>query len=201
MIGRRALLPLAAALLAFPAVPAAARPVTPDPEVAALRGEIAALQVDRALSLSPEQARALLPVLRKAAAEVQSFRDRMAAPDPALVAALTRARDELRAGGAVTPATQDAIRQAFRARWKGDRGEARALRDQAFAILTPAQVASLRSVRLGVGAGPAPGAGPDDGAPGAGPGRGPGRGMGRRLLLLGVLTSDPFLALVEARAR
>lgn len=191
----------AAVLLLSAALPAAARPVTPSPEVAALREEIAALQVDRALALTPEQARVLLPVLQQAAAQVQAMRARAEAAQPALVAALTKARDELRAGGAITPETEQAIRQARGAAWQGGRGEGQAIRKQVLAILTPAQLKALESVRLGAG----PGRGP--GLPGAGPqgepgqAAGKGRGFLRRLVLVGVLTSDPFLSLVSARAR
>jgi len=200
MIARSAI----AALLLLAAAPASARPLAPSPEVAALRTEIAALQVDRALALTQDQARALLPVLRQAAAQVQAFRARVESPDPALVAALTRARDELRAGGAISDATQQAIRDAHHAGMAARRGEGQALRKQALAILTPAQLQALKTVRLGPGPGPgfpggpgAPGGpGGEEGSPGAGPARG-----GRRLILLGVLTSDPFLSLVEARAR
>lgn len=184
-----------AALLVLAATPALARPLAPAPEVQALREEIAALQVDRALALTPDQARALLPILRETAAQVQAFRARVESPDPALVAALTRARDELRAGGAVSEGTQAAIRDARRASMSGRRGEGPALRKQALAILTPAQVEAMRTVQLGVG--PGFGRGPGEGSPGAGPGR----GGGRRLVMLGVLTSDAFLSLVEARGR
>lgn len=185
-----------AALLVLAATPALARPLAPAPEVQALREEIAALQVDRALALTPDQARALLPVLRETATQVQAFRARVESPDPALVAALTRARDELRAGGAVSEGTQAAVRDARRAGMAGRRGEGPALRQQALAILTPAQVEAMKTVQLGVG--PRFGRGPGgEGSPGAGPVR----GGGRRLMLLGVLTSDPFLSLVEARAR
>jgi hypothetical protein len=191
-----------AALLLLAAAPAFARPLAPSPEVAALRGEIAALQVDRALALTPDQARALLPVLRQAATQVQAFRASIESPDPALVAALTRARDELRAGGAISDATLQALRDAHQARMGARRGEGQALRKQALAILTPSQLQALKTVRLGPGPGfsgqPGGPGGPggDEGLPGAGPARG-----GRRLILLGVLTSDPFLSLVEARTR
>jgi hypothetical protein len=166
---------VAAALLAS-AVSASARPFSPPPEVVALRTEIAALELDRALALTPEQARSLLPLLQKGAAEAQSLRARLERADPALLAALTRARDELRAGGPVS----DASRQAIAAARKGEFGEARGafqdLRKQALAILTPAQVEALRTVRLG-------------------------RDPGRRLAMARVLTSDAFLALVQDRAR
>src|SRR5512137_3202431 len=121
MIARSA---IAALLLAT--APASARPLTPSPEVAALRAEIAALQIDRALALTPDQARALLPVLRQAAAQVQAFRAKVESPDPALVAALTRARDELRAGGAVSEGTEKAMRDARQAGMASRRGEGQA---------------------------------------------------------------------------
>jgi hypothetical protein len=200
MIARSA---IAAILLA--AAPASARPLTPSPEVAALRSEIAALQVDRALALTPDQARALLPVLRQAASQVQAFRARIESPDPALVAALTRARDELRAGGAISEGTQKAIRDARQSVMAAGRGEGQVLRKQALAILTPAQLQALKTVRLGVGPGFPGGPGGPGGQDGPGehegsPGAGPARG-GRRLVMLGVLTSDAFLSLVESRAR
>jgi len=193
----------AAALLLAAALPANARPVAPSPEVAALREEIGALQVDRALALTPEQARALLPILRKAAEEAKALRARIETPDPALVAALTRARDELRAGGEISDATRQAIRDAQRAALAGRRGEFQGLRKEALAVLTPAQVQAIRNVRLGAGPGfpGGPGLGPDGDAPEGGKGRGAMAGGMRRLVLARVLTSDAFLGLLEARAR
>ncbi|MEI6226506.1 MAG: hypothetical protein WCS72_17305 [Deltaproteobacteria bacterium] len=186
--------PALAALLLLAAAPAAARPLAPSPEVSALRAEIAALQVDQALALTPDQARALLPVLQQAAAQVQAFRARVDSAEPALVAALTRARDELRAGGPISPGTAQAIGDARRSAMAPDRDAGKALRAQAAAILTPAQLQALRSVPLGAGPGLPGGKAKMEGA-------GPGRGGGRQLLMLGVITSDPFLALVAARAR
>ena len=201
---------LAAALVlvaAFAAFAAEGRPPSPPPEIAALREEIAALQVDRALALSPDQARALLPVLTRAAAEVQAARTRIESPDPALVAALARARDELAATGAVSDGTRAAVRAAERGRLGGRRGEGQAIRRDVMAILTPAQLAALRTVPLGLGP-DARGAGPGGmkraaiGGPGGAPrAGGAGPGAGRRLLLLGVLTSTYFRNLVEARGR
>ncbi len=180
-----------AALLLASALPAQARPFTPPDEVVALRTEIAALQLDRALALTPDQARSLLPLLQKGAAEAQSIRARLETADPALVAALTRARDELRSGSPVSEATRQAIAAARKGELGDARGELRSLRTQALAILTPAQVEALRTVQLG--------AGPEmhAGSPVAAHGRGP----GRRLVMGRVLTSDAFLALVQARAR
>jgi hypothetical protein len=180
-----------AALLLASALPAQARPFTPPDEVVALRIEIAALQLDRALALTPDQARALLPLLQKGAAEAQSIRARMETADPALVAALTRARDELRSGSPVSESSRQAIAAARKGELGAARGELRSLRKQALSILTPAQVDALDTVQLG--------AGPEthSGSPEAGRRRGP----GRRLVLGRVLTSEAFLALVEARAR
>jgi hypothetical protein len=193
----------AAALLLAAALPAQARPVTPSPEVAALREEIGALQVDRALALTPEQARALLPVLRKAAEEAKALRARIETPDPALVAALTRARDELRAGGEISDATRQAVRDAQRAGMAGRRAGFQGLRKEALAVLTPAQVQALRNVRLGAGPGfpGAAGLGPDGDAPEGGRGRAALPGGMRRLVMAQLLTSDAFLGLLGARAR
>ena len=183
-----------AALLLLSASTASARPFAPNPEVAALREEIAALQVDHALDLTQAQARALLPLLQQAATQVEAARARMEGPNPALVAALTQARDELRAGGSVSASTQKAIRDARRAAMPAGRGEAQAIRKQALAILTSAQVRALQSVKLGAGTG--------RGGPDADRGAGMGRGGGmRRLVMLGVLTSPRFLSLLEARTR
>ena len=186
---------LAALLLAL-ALPASAQPFTPPAEVVALRTEVAALELDRALALTPEQARALLPLLQKGAADAKAIRTRMETADPALVAALTRARDELRAGSAVSEASRQAIAAARQGEVGATRGEFQALRKQALAILTPAQVESMKTVRLG--AGPM-GAGP--GMPDGAPGRGRGHSPWRRMVMARVVTSDAFLALVQARAR
>jgi hypothetical protein len=180
-----------AVLLLVTALPVLARPVTPPPEVVALRTEIAALELDRALALTPEQARALLPLLQQGAAEAKAFRARIETADPALVAALTRARDELRAGGPVSASTRDAVVAARRAEFGAARAGFQVLRKQAMAILTPAQVEALRTVRLGVGPQPPEGAPVGDRA----------HGPGRRLIMAGVLTSDAFLGLVQGRAR
>jgi len=188
-----------AAVLLASALDASARPFSPPAEVVALRTEIAALEIDRALALTPEQARALLPLLQKGAAEAKSMRERLEQADPALVAALTRARDELRAGGPVSDATRHAVASARRGEFGEARGEFQALRAQVLAILTPAQVEALRTVRLGSGIGAGPGM--PDGAPHGAPELERGRSPGRRLAMARVLTSDAFLSLVQARAR
>jgi len=170
-----------AALLVALAVPAQARPFTPPEEIVALRTEVAALELDRALALTPDQARTLLPLLQKGAADAKALRARMETADPALVSALTRARDELRAGSPVSESTRQAIAAARRAEFGGARGEFQALRKQAMAVLTPAQVEAMKT----------------DGSPGRGRGHGP----GRRMVMARVVTSDAFLALVQGRAR
>jgi len=182
-----------AALLVALAVPAQARPFTPPEEIVALRTEVAALELDRALALTPDQARTLLPLLQKGAADAKALRARMETADPALVSALTRARDELRAGSPVSESTRQAIAAARRAEFGGARGEFQALRKQAMAVLTPAQVETLKTVRLGAGPG-MPSMSQDGG-------RGRGHAPGRRMAMARVVTSDAFLALVQGRAR
>jgi hypothetical protein len=158
---------------------------TPAGDVRAIRQEIAALQIDRAMNLSQNQARALLPVLQGAATDADT---RLSASRATLVAALTQARDELRAGGAVTDATHQALAAAQKEGWSGMRQQGQALRQQVMQILTPEQVQALRQAQLGIG----PAAG--------GPVKGKAHGAGRRLLFMGTFTSDAFLALLQARA-
>jgi hypothetical protein len=195
---RPTLLPLlAAALLAAPSTPAAA--ATPREEVRALRVEIAALQLDRALNLTPAQARALLPVLQDAAGRARALRDQREAAAPGLAAVLTRARDELRATGSVSDATRLALAEA--------RGPRRHLREQlqdfrarVRAILSPEQLRALAAAPSWTGPGPGSGpAGAMPGGPPVGQGKG-GRGPQRRWVVARVLVSDPFLVLVQARA-
>ncbi len=181
-----------------------------DADLKALRLEIAALQVDHALNLTRDQARSLLPVLREGAQQVKQMQSARAANKPALLAALTRARDELRATGSVSPATQESVRTARgEGQFKAVHEKVRGLREQAMQILTPQQKEALHQVQLGV-MGPGPGfagaeAGGFEGMPGAAeagmPGAGHGRGFFKHAVLARVVVSDPFISLVEARAR
>jgi hypothetical protein len=157
----------------------------PAGDVRGIRQEIAALQIDRAMNLSQDQARALLPFLQGAATDADT---RLSASRAQLVAALAQARDELRAGGAVTDATRQALAAARKDAWSGMRQQGQALRQQVMQILTPEQVQALRQAHLGIG-------------PAAGQAmNGKAHGAGRRLLFMRTLTSDAFLALLQARA-
>ncbi len=182
------------ALVLAPVVALAA----PSPQVTALRQEVAALKLDRALSLTPEQARAALPLLESARARVDAWKARRAASEPALAAALSQAVADLKATGTVSSQTEAALRAA-----RGNPGELRAevapLAQQVRALLTPAQRQALHSFQPWAAA-PDGAAGQD--AAGVGPqGRGGmGGRMGVRLAIAATAISDPFLALVRARA-
>jgi hypothetical protein len=188
---------LAAALAIAPQARAAPAPE----EVRALRQEIAALQVDRALNLTPAQARALLPLLQDAAARLKAARAQREAASPALVEALRRARDELRSTGSVSDATRKALAEARGPR-PFPREQLQGLRAQVRAILSPEQATALAAADLWI----APPGGPDALGGGAGHDRASGeegkrgRGPMRRILVARTLVSDPFLALLQARA-
>jgi hypothetical protein len=162
----------------------AARAQAGAPDVRALRLEVAALQVDRALNLSPEQARALLPVLQSAA---RAAADARAQRQAALAAALTRARDDLRSAGAISEPTRQALAAARAGGAAAARPDFRAVRDQVRQVLTPDQLKALRAARTG--------------RPPGGMEKGWGGGRHRRgAAAARVLTSDPFLALLQGRA-
>jgi hypothetical protein len=195
-----ALATLLVSTLLAAAIPALAAPA-PE-EVRALREEIAALQVDRALNLTPTQARSLLPALQDASARWKAARAQDEGSNPALVAALRRARDELRASGSVSDAARQAVADA-----RGPRPHLReqlqGLRTQLQAVLSPEQMKALGSTPLWIGppADPEAHGAPAGGMRGLAAGKGPGgRGPGRRLLVARTLVSDPFLVLVQARA-
>ncbi len=175
----------------------AATLAAPSAEVKALREEVAALQLDHALNLTQQQARALLPILQAARARVQAMQAQREAAQPAIAAALAQAVADLKATGVVAPTTVEALRAAG-----GGPGTLRqdlkGFLQQARALLTPEQLASLRTARLGAGMPPAP-----EGPAGMMAGREgrPGRMGGlRRLAMLHTVVSDPFLSLVQARA-
>lgn len=192
---------------------------SPHDEVASLRQEIAALKLDRALNLSAQQARTLLPLLKQQAVTVQQMKAQREQSKPALVAALTKARDELRATGQVSAATQDSIRQARGGGMMAGHGQFKQFREQVKQILSPQQLEAVKSVRLeavempagmrgGMARAPEMEGGfgggwgePERGAAAEGAGLG-GRGhFMKGMFLHHVATSDAFIALVEARAR
>ncbi len=158
-------------------------------DVRALRQQVAALQLDHALALTPQQAQALLPVLQAARSELQAARAQRQAAEPALVAALSQAVSDLKATGTVSDATAQAL-DAARPSPGTLRADLRSTWQQARQIITPDQLQALRTVRLGV-------------APAAGAAAAPRRGhpgFAQRFRLARVVLSDAFLSLVQARA-
>ncbi len=180
---RRTLALLASLVL----VPLAAR-AAPN-EVRALQQQVAALQLDRALALTQQQARALLPLLQNARAELQAARAQRQASEPALAAALGQAVSDLQTNGAISDATAQAV-NAARPSPGGLRADVRSAWQQARAILTPDQLQALRTVRLGVPRADAAASSPRGGRP----------GFARRFRLARVVLSDAFVSLVQARA-
>jgi hypothetical protein len=179
-------------ILASLLLPAAALATPTDP-VHLLRQEVAALQIDHALDLTQQQARTLLPLLQTARERVQALRTQREAARPALVAALTQAVADLKATGAVSPSTQLAI-EAARGSAPGEaRQELKAIFQQARQVLTPAQVQALRSTKLGIQPPQL-----DEGHEVAW--RKDGQHPGRRFVMMHVLLSDAFVALVQSRA-
>src|SRR5512142_2310412 len=84
----------------------------PSSQVQLLRQQVAALQLDRALNLTRQQAQALLPVIQEAAARRDAFEQQLAASEPARVAALTQAVADIKASGAISDSTAQALQAA-----------------------------------------------------------------------------------------
>jgi hypothetical protein len=179
-------------ILASLLLPAAAL-ATPSDPVHLLRQEVAALQIDHALDLTQQQARALLPLLQTARDKVQAIRAQREAARPALVAALTQAVADLKAGRTVSPSTLQAMEAAQGLAPGEARQDLKTIFQQARQVLAPAQIQALRSARLGTQPPPM-----DEGHEVAGRKDGP--HPGRRFLMMQVLLSDSFVALVQARA-
>ena len=164
------------------ALPLAAR-ADPASELRAIRQELVALELDRALDLSPDQARALLPILQSAAADQAA---RRATAQAALLSAMTRARDELRSEGAVSDRARQALATAREAAWGGVLLKAQALRQQVAQILRRDQVGVMRRALAEA--------------------QKTGRASWRKgtsastQLVVRALTSEAFLALLQARA-
>jgi len=175
--------------LACALVPAAAM-AAPDAQVLALRQQIAALQLDHALSLTGQQAQALLPQLQSAKAEVEAVKSQMAASQPARVAALTQAVADLKATGAVSATTVEQLQAARPASLGTIRQQMKTFWQEAKQVFTADQLKALQTVHFGVGA-PSPSA--------TGTGQGPRRHL-KRFRVMRTLLSDDFIALVQARA-
>ena len=209
---RRLMFAMVAAVL-----PAAIAFAETDKDILALRLEIAALQADHALNLTRDQAKALLPLLREGAAEAKQIKAEHEGSRAALLAALTKARDELKATGTVSEGTRELVGAAHgSAQLKNHMAKLGDLRAKAKQILTPAQVEALHAAPFGLslGIGPEGGFAGHGGVGGGfggefgmeegaaqGPRHGRGPGLMRHMILGHVVTSDAFIALVEARAR
>ncbi len=159
----------------------------PDPQLLALRQQVAALQLDHALALTQQQAQALLPLLQDAKAQATAMRNQRAASEPALATALAQAVADLKSTGTVSDSTAQAV-NAARGTPGTLRQNLRSLWQQARQILTPDQLQALKTVRLGI-------AGPASSAAGPRPSH---RGF-MRFRLAHVALSDAFIALVQAR--
>ncbi len=163
----------------------------PDDQVHALRRDIAALQLDHALNLTPQQAQALLPLLQGARATVQERKAQWAASQPALVAALTQAVADLKANGTVSDATRQAVVSARGGSPGAPRRDMASFWQGAKQILTAEQLQALEPAPLGF----RPAASAGDAGWGA-----RGHHQGARFRLMHTLVSDSFVALVQARA-
>lgn len=179
-------------LLACALIPAGAL-AAPSDQVQALRQELAAVQLDHALNLTQQQAQALLPLLQGMKAKVEERKARWAASEPAVAAALAQAVADVKASGAVSDATLQALKSARGGSPGTLRQDMAALWQQARQVLTAEQLQALRSVRLGIRPVPSPAD-----ATWARAGGGP--HPGGRFRVMHTLLSDPFVALVQARA-
>jgi hypothetical protein len=158
----------------------------PDPQLMALRQQVAALQVDHALNLTQQQAQAMLPLLQNAKAKVQAFQAQRQAAQPALIAGLTQAVTDLKSSGSISPATTAAVNTA-RPTLSTTGAGLRSTWQQAKQVLTTEQLQALSAVQLGV---------PSDGTTPT-PKR---HGFQRQFQMMHVLVSDSFISLVQARA-
>jgi hypothetical protein len=171
-------------------LPALALASPPKDEVMALHQEIAALKLDRALNLTQAQARALLPLLRERAAAFEQMKAQREQNRPAMIAALTRARDELRSTGAISSQTEELLRQT---RGEPPHAQMKQFREKVMQVLTPEQLEAAKNLRLeALAARPEPG--------GFG-GREHEEHFGKMGLLHHVAFSETFVGLVESRAR
>ena len=166
----------------------------PTNQVHALRQQVAALQLDHALDLTQQQAQSLLPLLQDAKAKVAAAKAQRASAEPALVAALTQAVADIKASGAVSPSTAQAV-QAARGQAPGAlRQDMASFWQQAKQVLTADQLQAMRTVKLGIGQ---PARADASGETSQPKGHHP---FGRRFRVMHALLSDAFVSLVQARA-
>ena len=179
--------------LACMLAPAAAL-AAPNDQVHQLRQQVAALQLDHALNLNQQQAKAMLPLLQDAKTKVAAMKAQRESAQPALVAALTQAVADLKANGTVSDSTVQAV-QAARGGSPGVlRQDMKGFWQQAKQVLTADQSQALRTVKLGIGMPVASSSGQDGGRGEAH------RHFGKRFRVMHTLLSDAFVSLVQARA-
>jgi hypothetical protein len=178
---------VAVALALLPAVALAA----PSAQAKALHQQIAALELDRTLNLTTQQAQVVLPKIQDMRAKVQSMKSQMASSEPARIAALTQAVADLKSSGAISDSTAAALKAARPTTLGTERQDLKSILQQIKAVLTPDQIQAVKTMRLGVAA-PVPGDAPMSGHRAG--------GMAKRMRMLHALLSDDFLALVQARA-
>ncbi len=165
----------------------------PTPPVWALRRQLAALELDRALDLGEAQAQALLPVLESVRSEVEALEAERAAAEPALAAALAQGIEEVILKGAISGATRAAMRAAAGGFPAALRRRLEAFWRAAPRVLTPEQLFVVGTWRTGGAALAEPGPIPCWSRPDREPFLGGSRAL--RIML-----SDPFVSLVRWRA-
>ena len=113
-------------------------------EIRALRQEIAAIKLDKALNLTADQAKKLQGIREKAMKRKAEIEREKKKREPNLIKAMTAVRDELKKTGTVSPETERNLRLA-----RGEidfrelEGEFHALIAEAMAVLTEEQRAAL----------------------------------------------------------
>ncbi len=181
-----------------------------DPEIQKLHREIAAIKLDKTLSLTRDQAKALLPVLDKADALRKIVEAERAKQKPEVARALAAIRDDVRRDGVASEASKKALREARGKGFKENRGELRELGEQIRTILTeeqkeklkefdPSPAGGLEKMRKHRGKGEGKGGKGMHGGHG-GPG-GPGGPGGGGRMLMQIALSPEFRDLVKARAK
>jgi hypothetical protein len=172
-------------------------------EIMKLHEEIAALKLDHALNLTRDQARTLLPMLKERQAAQEQKRLAHEQAKPAMIATLTKARDELKATGTVSDGTQKALDAAHGQAFAQMREDGQRFHQQVKALLTPQQIDAVKALRFGPGPGAFEhaGMGPAGGFGGGEEGAHPMQKMMKGMVLHHMATSPAFIALVEARAR
>jgi len=163
----------------------------PDNQIHQLRQEIAALQLDHALSLTQAQAQSLLPLIQGVRAQVAALKAERASTQAALASALSQAVSDLKASSTTSASTAAAV-QAARGRSVGTlRQDIKSFWQQAQPIFTSEQLEALKTVKLGIA--------PQQ-TQGGTPASVPRHAFAHRFRVMHTLLSDSFVSLLEARA-